>query len=190
MNPSGKLPASFPRAVGQEPLYYAQLPTGRPAHGDPSHMPRNCRRRFMSRYMDEDNSALFPFGWGLSSTASGYSQPTASRAEVPLDEVLDSGQKPVVDGGGGNDKRRQLGRDRSGSALYSQYRGQRGTAGAGGGRLCPRYAGARRDKTRRVPAGLRRGPNFYNVQMQRQWYNQPPSESGLAAAPWPRRRPA
>ena len=40
VNPSGKLPSSFPRAVGQEPLYYAQLPTGRPAHGDLSHMPR------------------------------------------------------------------------------------------------------------------------------------------------------
>ena len=44
VNPSGKLPASLPRAVGQEPLYYAQLPTGRPAHGDLSHMPRNSRR--------------------------------------------------------------------------------------------------------------------------------------------------
>ena len=44
VNPSGKLPASLPRAVGQEPLYYAQLPTGRPAHGDLSHMPRNAER--------------------------------------------------------------------------------------------------------------------------------------------------
>ena len=44
VNPSGKLPASLPRAVGQEPLYYAQLPTGRPAHGDLSHMPAERRR--------------------------------------------------------------------------------------------------------------------------------------------------
>jgi len=39
VNPSGKLPSSFPRAVGQEPLYYAQLPTGRPAHGDSATSP-------------------------------------------------------------------------------------------------------------------------------------------------------
>src|SRR5208337_21421 len=74
VNPSGKLPSSFPRAVGQEPLYYAQLPTGRPANVDLSHMPRNHEDKFMSRYIDEDNSALFPFGWGLSYTRFSYSQ--------------------------------------------------------------------------------------------------------------------
>ena len=88
VNPSGKLPASFPRAVGQEPLYYAQLPTGRPAHGDLRHLPGNAGEKFVSRYLDEDNSALFPFGWGLSYTRFNYSQPTVSRAEVPLREVL------------------------------------------------------------------------------------------------------
>ncbi len=88
VNPSGKLPASFPRAVGQEPLYYAQLPTGRPAHGDLSRMPRSSEEKFVSRYLDEDNSALFPFGWGLSYTRFSYSQPTISRAEVPVREVL------------------------------------------------------------------------------------------------------
>jgi beta-glucosidase len=96
VNPSGKLPASLPRAVGQEPLYYAQLPTGRPAHGDLSRLPRNGEEKFVSRYMDEENSALFPFGWGLSYTSFSYSQPTVSRAEVPLQEVLASGRKPVV----------------------------------------------------------------------------------------------
>ncbi len=69
VNPSAKLSASLPRAVGQEPLYYAQLPTGRPAHGDLSHMPANSAEKFQSRYVDVDNSALFPFGWGLSYTA-------------------------------------------------------------------------------------------------------------------------
>jgi beta-glucosidase len=95
VNPSGKLPASLPRAVGQEPLYYAQLPTGRPAHGDLSHMPETSDERFMSRYMDEENSALFPFGWGLSYTRFSYAQPTISRAEVPVREVLASHQ-PVT----------------------------------------------------------------------------------------------
>jgi beta-glucosidase len=95
VNPSGKLPASFPRAVGQEPLYYAQMPTGRPAHGDLSHMPRNSEEKFVSRYIDEDNSALFPFGWGLSYTRFSYSQPAISRAEVPIREVL-ADHGPVV----------------------------------------------------------------------------------------------
>ena len=96
VNPSGKLPASLPRAVGQEPLYYAQLPTGRPAHGDLSHMPRSADEKFMSRYMDEENSALFPFGWGLSYTRFSYQQPTLSRSEIPAREVLASGHQPVT----------------------------------------------------------------------------------------------
>jgi len=96
VNPSGKLPATLPRAVGQEPLYYAQLPTGRPAHGDLSHMPRNADERFMSRYLDEENSALFPFGWGLSYTRFSYAQPTISRAEVPVREALESGHGPLA----------------------------------------------------------------------------------------------
>jgi beta-glucosidase len=96
VNPSGKLPASLPRSVGQEPLYYAQLPTGEPAHGDLSHMPRKSAERFMSRYVDEENAPLFPFGWGLSYTSFSYGQPTISRGEVPLREVMDSGHKPVV----------------------------------------------------------------------------------------------
>ena len=95
VNPSGKLPASFPRAVGQEPLYYAQLPTGRPAHVDLSHMPRNSEEKFVSRYVDEENSALFPFGWGLSYTRFSYSNPTVNRAEVPLHDVL-AEYRPVV----------------------------------------------------------------------------------------------
>jgi beta-glucosidase len=95
VNPSGKLPASLPRAVGQEPLYYAQLPTGRPSHSDQSQMPRNSEEKFVSRYMDEENSALFPFGWGLSYTRFTYSKPTISRSEVPLQEVL-GGRKEVT----------------------------------------------------------------------------------------------
>jgi beta-glucosidase len=82
--------------VGQEPLYYAQLPTGRPAHGDLSHLPQNAGEKFMSRYMDEENSALYPFGWGLSYTRFSYAQPTISRAEVPVREVLGSHSKPVT----------------------------------------------------------------------------------------------
>jgi beta-glucosidase len=96
VNPSGKLPASFPRAVGQEPLYYAQLPTGRPAHGDLSRMPRNSLEKFMSRYVDEENSALFPFGWGLSYTRFSYSQPTITGAVIPVKTILASQSSPVA----------------------------------------------------------------------------------------------
>ncbi|MFZ1083382.1 MAG: beta-glucosidase BglX [Terracidiphilus sp.] len=95
-NPSGKLPISLPRSVGQEPLYYAQLPSGRPAHGDLSHLPRNGGEKFMSRYMDEENSALYPFGWGLSYAQFSYSQPTVSRAELPLSELQAAGHNPAV----------------------------------------------------------------------------------------------
>jgi beta-glucosidase len=96
VNPSGKLPSSFPRAVGQEPLYYAQMPTGRPAgNADLSHMPANSEEKYLSRYVDEENSALFPFGWGLSYTRFSYSNPTVSRATVPVNEIMAS-RKPVV----------------------------------------------------------------------------------------------
>ncbi len=98
VNPSGKLPASFPRAVGQEPLYYAQMPTGRPAHGDLSHLPRSAPEKFVSRYVDEENSALFPFGWGLSYTRFSYSQPTVDHPEVPLHEVLGKNKPAVIVG--------------------------------------------------------------------------------------------
>jgi len=96
VNPSGKLPASLPRAVGQEPLYYAQMPTGRPAHGDLTHMPTNSLEKFQSRYVDEENSSLFPFGWGLSYTRFSYSTPTVSRATVPVKEVMNSGHDPIL----------------------------------------------------------------------------------------------
>ena len=95
VNPSGKLPSSFPRAVGQEPLYYAQLPTGRPARGDLNRMPRDAAEKFVSRYVDEQNSALFPFGWGLSYTRFSYGNPTVDRAEVPARDLVDD-HRPVV----------------------------------------------------------------------------------------------
>ena len=58
-------------------------------------MPRNSEEKFLSRYVDEENSALYPFGWGLSYTRFSYSKPTVSRAEVPVREVL-SGQKGIT----------------------------------------------------------------------------------------------
>lgn len=57
--PSGRLTTSFPRCVGQEPLYYSQFSTGRPVVGS-SHS-----GRFTSRYLDCPNTPLYPFGYGL-----------------------------------------------------------------------------------------------------------------------------
>jgi len=92
VNPSAKLTVSFPRAVGQEPLYYAQMPTGRPAgHADLSRLPANGLEKFLSRYIDEDNSALYPFGWGLSYTKFSYSQPTVSKGQISVAEAGHAG---------------------------------------------------------------------------------------------------
>jgi len=95
VNPSAKLTTSFPYSVGQEPLYYAQFPTGRPAHGDLSHLPADAGEKFTSRYIDEENAALFPFGWGMSYTRFSYGAPTVSRAEAPLADVA-AGRGPAV----------------------------------------------------------------------------------------------
>jgi len=77
--PSGKLTTSFPRAVGQEPLYYNALNTGRPPEKiDLTRPPTNSDEKYVSRYVDEQNSPLFPFGFGLSYTTFSYSPTTLS----------------------------------------------------------------------------------------------------------------
>ena len=86
--PSGKLPISFPQAEGQEPLYYNQLPTGRPPNGADLTLPPGPQSRFVSRYIDAPNAALFAFGSGLSYTTFRYSGVTLSRDTIPLKEAL------------------------------------------------------------------------------------------------------
>ncbi len=72
-NPSGRLTISWPRSVGQEPLYYNALNTGRPAGKiDLTRPPRNGQEKYVSRYIDEQNSPQFPFGFGLSYTTFTY----------------------------------------------------------------------------------------------------------------------
>ena len=81
-NPSGKLPMTFPRTVGQVPIYYNHYSTGRPG-------PK--KEVFWSHYTDEVNEPLYPFGFGLSYTSFEYSNlridaanPKAIKAEVTI----------------------------------------------------------------------------------------------------------
>nr|WP_229738709.1 beta-glucosidase BglX [Parapedobacter pyrenivorans] len=68
VNPSGKLPATFPQHVGQLPLYYSHKNTGRPlADGQ-------WFQKFRSNYLDVSNDPLYPFGYGLSYTTFTYGE--------------------------------------------------------------------------------------------------------------------
>lgn len=71
VNPSGKLSMTFPRNVGQVPIYYSHKNTGRPLSDEKV---ENCEfEKFRSNYLDVCNSPLFPFGYGLSYTTFKYS---------------------------------------------------------------------------------------------------------------------
>jgi beta-glucosidase len=78
VNPSGHLTVSFPRSVGQEPLYYNALSTGRPASSSDGQLPS----RYTSRYIDEENTPLYPFGHGLSYTTFSFGAPAADQASL------------------------------------------------------------------------------------------------------------
>ena len=82
VNPSAKLTTSFPRSVGQLPLYYNHKNTGRP-HGEYEPF-----KKFVSAYLDELNGPLYPFGYGLSYTTYAYSPVTLSSSEMPLDGTV------------------------------------------------------------------------------------------------------
>lgn len=86
--PSGKLPVTFPRTVGQVPLYYNHKPTGRP-------LPPGDRRH--SRYTDQLDSPLYPFGYGLSYTRFEYSNlhitPDDSPAVIIRADVTNTGPR-------------------------------------------------------------------------------------------------
>jgi beta-glucosidase len=75
VNPSGRLPITFPRSTGQIPLYYNHRPTGRA-------IPANDRR--YSRYVDSLDSPLFPFGFGLSYTTFEYTNLRAASTPQSL----------------------------------------------------------------------------------------------------------
>jgi beta-glucosidase len=79
VNPGGKLPVTFPRSVGQIPIYYNHKRTGRPP--DPTN-------KYTSKYLDEQTTPLFPFGYGLSYTQFRLSDLRLSRERIRPDESL------------------------------------------------------------------------------------------------------
>jgi beta-glucosidase len=95
-NPSGHLVVSWPRSVGQEPLYYNALNTGRPAAAFDLSKPAvgGGDDKYVSRYIDQQNSPQFPFGYGLSYTSFGYGALQLSAGELSaatLNQALHQG---------------------------------------------------------------------------------------------------
>lgn len=85
VNPSGKLTAGFPRTVGQIPVFYAHKSTGRPVE---ERGVIQFNRAHKSQYLDEGNTPLYGFGYGLSYTTFAYSEMEVETPEVgPADEV-------------------------------------------------------------------------------------------------------
>ncbi len=77
--PSGRTPVSWPRALGQVPVFFAQRPSGRPA---------NPRDYFTSKYLDETSEPLFPFGFGLGYGSCRYSNLAITPEEVSQADTL------------------------------------------------------------------------------------------------------
>lgn len=85
-NPSGKLPVTFPRNVGQIPIYYNYKHTGRLYKGDYSE--HKSRRIYLSKYRDVKNSPLYPFGYGLSYTTFKYGKVVLDKKSMKMNQTL------------------------------------------------------------------------------------------------------
>lgn len=94
VSPSGKLPVTFPQSVGQIPMYYAHMSTGRPAPADylpligsgRADLPEEVKYR--SHYLDVAPRPLFPFGYGLSYTTFEYTDFEVATEEVSPGETV------------------------------------------------------------------------------------------------------
>ena len=81
-NPSGKLTMTFPRSVGQVPVFYYEKNTGRPIY-----LPND---KYKSKYLDSPNEPLYPFGYGLSYTDFKYSNLTLSSPKMKKGHTIDA----------------------------------------------------------------------------------------------------
>ncbi len=81
VNPSGKLPITFPRSLGQVPIYYNHLNTGRPQ--------QQQGQMWTSGYLDSPTSPAYPFGFGLSYTRYAYSNLKLSKSQYKMGETVD-----------------------------------------------------------------------------------------------------
>lgn len=80
--PSGKLPVTFPRNLGQVPIYYSAKNTGRPLD------PAKPKEEYKSSYLDAPNDPLFPFGFGLSYTSFDFAKLQLDRSKLAGDQEL------------------------------------------------------------------------------------------------------
>ncbi|WP_221640719.1 beta-glucosidase BglX [Actinoallomurus bryophytorum] len=100
VDPGGKLPVSFPRAIGQVPIYYDHEPTGRPC---------DAGQKYTSRYRDLPScDPLYPFGYGLSYTKFAISGLKLSSAKMPVDGRISASVEVRNTGGRGGDEVVQL----------------------------------------------------------------------------------
>ena len=86
VNPSAKLPMTFPRSVGQIPIFYNHKNTGRPL--DASKTEKCEFQKFRSNYLDECNTPLYPFGYGLSYTQFAYNNLSLSSKNLKGNQTL------------------------------------------------------------------------------------------------------
>jgi beta-glucosidase len=97
-NPGGKLPVTWPRNVGQVPIYYAHNLTHQP----------ETSKGFVSRYWDGLSSPLYPFGYGLSYTKFEFSNLRLSQAEMKTGQTLEVSVEVANTGGCAGDEVVQL----------------------------------------------------------------------------------
>jgi beta-glucosidase len=94
-SPSGKLPVTFPRMVGQVPIYYAHKHTGKPATAEsfqhiddiPARQPQSSSG-FVSSHLDAGYTPQYPFGYGLSYSEFSYDDIQVSHEQLPIGESL------------------------------------------------------------------------------------------------------